>query len=105
MDRPLWALRYLGDVPADPAEREEWVRRAAAVAAYREESGYADESEAIGPAPERASPELRASWNAAFTALGLPSEPGGRSRQRRRAVGPAGGLRAGDGVGAAVRGW
>ena len=74
VDRPLWALRCLGDVPADLAGREEWIRRAGAAAAYREESGYADESEAIGPAPERASPEQRASWNVAFTALGLPDQ-------------------------------
>ena len=74
LDQPLWALRYLGDVPADPAGRGEWVRRAAVVAAYREESGYADPAEAIGPAPERASPERRVSWNAAFAALGLAGQ-------------------------------
>jgi single-stranded DNA-binding protein len=52
MDRPPWALRYLGEVPADPAARAEWTRRAGAAAAYREERGYAHDSEAIGPAPE-----------------------------------------------------
>ena len=44
------------------------------MAAYREERGYADEAEAIGPAPERGSPEQRASWHAAFVALELPDE-------------------------------
>ena len=73
-DRPVWALRYLGEVPADPVERAEWIRRAGAAAAYREERGYADEVEAIGPAPERGSPEQRASWHAAFTALRMPEE-------------------------------
>ncbi len=74
VDRPAWALRYLGEVAADPVERAEWVRRASAVAAYREERGYAHETEAIGPAPERASPELRASWHAACVALRMPDE-------------------------------
>jgi len=72
MDRPVWALRYLGEVPADPVERGDWTRRAGAVAAYREERGYADQMEAIGPAPERASPEKRASWHSAYVALRMP---------------------------------
>ena len=74
MDRPVWALRYLGEVPADPVGRAEWTGRAGAAAAYREERGYADEIEAIGPAPERGSPEQRASWHAAYVALELPEE-------------------------------
>ena len=48
VDRPVWALRYLGEVPADPVERAEWTGRAGTAAAYREERGYADEIEAIG---------------------------------------------------------
>ena len=70
MDRPVWALRYLGEVPADPVERAEWTGRAGTAAAYREERGYADEIEAIGPAPERGSPEQRASWHAAYRRAG-----------------------------------
>jgi hypothetical protein len=73
-DRPVWALRYLGGVPAGPVERAEWVRRAGAAAAYREERGYTHDSEAIGPAPERGSPEQRASWHVAFTALRMPEQ-------------------------------
>lgn len=73
-DRPVWALRYLGEVPADPVERAEWTGRAGVAAAYREERGYADEIEAIGPAPERGSPEQRASWHAAYVALELPDK-------------------------------
>ncbi len=72
LDRPAWALRYLGQVPGDAVERAEWARRAGAAAAYREESGYDSDIEAIGPAPERGSPELRASWHTAFTALHMP---------------------------------
>jgi hypothetical protein len=73
-DRPAWALAWLGEVPADPVGRVEWTRRAAAVAAYREERGYGHDSDPIGPALHRASPEQRASWHAAFTALRLPEE-------------------------------
>ncbi len=74
VDRPVWALRYLGEVPTDPIDRDDWLWRAGAVAAYREERGYADETEAIGSAPERGSPEQRASWHAAFVALRMPEE-------------------------------
>ena len=83
MDRPVWALRYLGEVPADPVERAEWIRRAGLAAAYREERGYADETEAIGPAPERGSPEQRASWHAAYTALRTARRRPARSPRRR----------------------
>jgi hypothetical protein len=73
-DRPVWALRYLGDVPADPLARADWTRRAGVVAAYREERGYAHDTDALGPAPDRGSPEQRASWHAAYTALRLPDQ-------------------------------
>jgi conjugative relaxase-like TrwC/TraI family protein len=73
-ERPLWALRYLGDVPADPVERAEWTCRAGIAAAYREERGYAHDTDPIGPAPGRGSPELRASWHAAYTALRMPGQ-------------------------------
>jgi hypothetical protein len=39
---------------------------------HREERGWSSETDAIGPAPERASPELRASWHAAYAALRMP---------------------------------
>jgi hypothetical protein len=71
-DRPAWAVSTLGDMPADPAARADWTRRAAVVAAYREEAGWKSHTDPIGPAPERASPELRASWHAACTALRMP---------------------------------
>ncbi len=49
-----------------------WARRAGIAAAYREGSGWSSETDPIGPAPERGSPELRASWHAAYTALRMP---------------------------------
>jgi hypothetical protein len=74
LDRPMWALHYLGEVPADPTDRADWGERAGLVAAYREERGFADEIEAIGPAPDRVSPEQRTSWHAAYVALRMPDE-------------------------------
>ena len=53
-DRPVWALRYLGDLPADPAERADWRRRAGAVAAYREERGTRRRPKPPGPLPNAA---------------------------------------------------
>src|SRR6266700_927713 len=55
MDRPVWATVHLGDVPADPVDRADWLRRAGLVAAYREERGYIHDTDPIGPAPERSS--------------------------------------------------
>ena len=74
VDRPAWVLPNLGEVPAGGANRDEWVRLAGLAAAYREERGYASETDAIGPAPERASPELRASWHTAYAALRMPEQ-------------------------------
>jgi conjugative relaxase-like TrwC/TraI family protein len=72
MDRPQWALTALGETPADPSGRADWTRRAGIAAAYREERGCASDAGPIGPAPDRGSPELRASWHAARAALHLP---------------------------------
>ena len=82
MDRPVWVLRYLGEVPADPVERADWVRRAGRAAAYREERGYAHDTDAIGLAPERGSPEQRASWHPPTPLCGCRTMAGGRDRQR-----------------------
>jgi hypothetical protein len=73
-DRPAWVLPHLGEVAAGGADREEWMRRAGLAAAYREERGYASETDALGSAPDRASPELRASWHAAYAALLMPEQ-------------------------------
>jgi hypothetical protein len=68
--RPGWAIAALGEVPTDPASRNEWQRRAAQLSAYRELYGYDSETEAIGPEPGKTSPEARADWHTAFAALG-----------------------------------
>jgi hypothetical protein len=53
-----------------PATRLEWEYRASLVAAYRERYGYAHPADPIGPAPAKTSPEARAAWHAALSALG-----------------------------------
>jgi hypothetical protein len=68
--RPPWAIRALGDVPADPARRAAWEEGAARLGAYRELYGYDAQDDAIGPEPGKTSPEARADWHAAFAALG-----------------------------------
>lgn len=65
---PRWAAR-LGPPPADPAARAAWVRRAGAVAAWREMHGHTDPDNPIGREP--AAPEARAAWRTAAAALGL----------------------------------
>jgi conjugative relaxase-like TrwC/TraI family protein len=68
--QPLWARQALGPVPSDPVARLEWEQRASLVAAYRERYGFADPAQPIGPAPAKTSPEARAAWHAALSALG-----------------------------------
>jgi hypothetical protein len=68
-ERPLWASQALGQVPDDPAERAEWERKAGKLGAYREITGWDHPGEAIGPEPAATSPEARAEWHAAFTAM------------------------------------
>ena len=67
---PAWAVAGLGPVPDDPAERLDWERRAAAVAAYREAYSYEDAADPAGPEPEAVNPRQRAMWHEAMTALG-----------------------------------
>ncbi|MHB1434469.1 MAG: ATP-dependent DNA helicase, partial [Streptosporangiaceae bacterium] len=73
--RPGWALSALGDVPGDPTERLEWEHRAAAIAAYRERYAWEDETEPVGPEPVN-SPEARAMWFAAYSAMSRTDEAG-----------------------------
>ena len=70
-----WAVAALGEVPADPAARLEWQRRAASVGAYRELSGYDDPADPVGPEPATNNPELRAAWHEALAALGPVDGP------------------------------
>jgi hypothetical protein len=67
--QPLWAQQALGPVPDDPVARADWEQRASLVASYRERYGFAHPAEPIGPAPGKTSPEARAAWQAAMTAI------------------------------------
>ena len=72
---PTWAITALGPVPADPASRHDWERTAATIAGYREMYGYRHPDDPIGPEPGRESPDQRAAWHEAFTALGPAGQP------------------------------
>lgn len=72
---PQWAVDRLGGVPQDdPLAREDWVRRAGLVAAYREEHGYKAEHDAIGSAPPEGAVAANSAWEAARHALGVEGE-------------------------------
>ena len=74
-----WAVAALGDVPDDPDARLDWERKAAAIGAYRELSGHDHPDDPIGPEPVTASPDLRAAWHEARSALAPHDEiPGVR---------------------------
>ena len=70
--QPAWLVEALGEVPEEPGERVRWAQRAGAVLAYREQYGHEAETDPIGPAPSRTSPEQRAAWWTAYDALGRP---------------------------------
>ena len=67
---PAWAAAALGPVPAHPAGRLEWQKRAASIGAWRELSGYDDPADPIGPEPAAAAPDARTAWHEALAALG-----------------------------------
>ena len=64
---PPWALAALGPAPADPPARPDWQRRAAAIGAWRELSGYAHPADPIGPEPATATPDARAGTFVVFS--------------------------------------
>jgi hypothetical protein len=68
--QPAWARQALGPVPGDPAARADWEHRAGLIAAYRERYGHAHPADPIGPVPGTTSPEARAAWHTALSALG-----------------------------------
>ena len=72
---PPWATAALGPVPAHPPDRLEWQKRAAAIGAWRELSGYDHPADPIGPEPAAAAPDVRAAWHQALAALGPVDGP------------------------------
>jgi hypothetical protein len=72
---PPWAITALGPVPGHPLDRLEWQKRAAAIGAWRELSGYSDPADPIGPEPAAAAPDARAPWHEALAALGPADGP------------------------------
>ena len=72
---PPWATAALGPVPAHPPARLDWQKRAAAIGAWRELSGYDHPADPIGPEPVAAAPDVRAAWHQALAALGPADGP------------------------------
>ena len=70
-----WAVTALGPVPEHPVDRLDWQKRASSIGAWRELSGYAHPTEAIGPEPATAAPDVRAAWYEALAALGPVDGP------------------------------
>src|ERR1700728_462400 len=65
-----WAWEALCPVPGDSVARLAWEQRGSMVGAYRERYGYTRPADPIGPAPANTTPEARAAWHAALSALG-----------------------------------
>ena len=100
---PPWAITALGPVPAHPAGRLAWQKRAAAIGAWRELSGYDHPADPIGPEPAAAAPDARAAWHEALAALGPADGPGRPRHARRPAAAPARHLPPRDRLGPAIR--
>ena len=71
-----WLARQLGVLAPDasPALREEYARRAAIAAAYREAAGIIDPQQAVSPEPHRSSPELEHLRQATIASLEIRDE-------------------------------
>ena len=74
--RPLWTAQ-LGDQPADPVDRERWIRHLSVLTAYRDQFQVADDDpdHPLGPYLERGRAGHRAYWNAAASLLALRGVP------------------------------
>jgi hypothetical protein len=73
-----WLAGQLGVLAphASPLLREDYARRAAAAAAYREAAGITDPGQAIAPEPHRGNPDLDHLRQAAIRALEIRDETG-----------------------------
>jgi AAA domain len=71
-----WLANQLGILAphASPLLREDYARRAAAAAAYREAAGITDRGQAVAPEPHRGNPELDQMRKAAIRALEIRDE-------------------------------
>ncbi len=71
-----WLAKQLGVLAphASPLLREDYARRAAAAAAYREAAGITDAEQAIAPEPHRGNPELDHMRRTAIRALEIRDE-------------------------------
>ena len=70
-----WAVTALGPAPEHPLDRLDWQKKAASIGAWRELSGYDHPTEAIGPEPAAATPDVRSVWFEALAALGPVDGP------------------------------
>jgi hypothetical protein len=70
-----WVVAALGPVPEHPVDRLDWQKKAAAIGAWRELSGYDRPADPIGPEPAAAAPDVRAAWYEALAALGPAGGP------------------------------
>jgi conjugative relaxase-like TrwC/TraI family protein len=70
-----WAVAVLGPVPQHPLDRLDWQKKAAAIGAWRELSGYDHPTEAIGPEPATGTPDVRSVWFEALAILGPVDGP------------------------------
>src|SRR5207302_11186123 len=70
-----WAVTALGPVPEHLVDRLDWQKRASSIGAWRELSGYDHPTEAIGPEPATAAPDVRTVWYEALAALGPVDGP------------------------------
>ena len=68
---PAWAVDRFGPLPDDEVERATWQGKAAVVAAFREQYGWAHATNPIGSAPSRSEPERRWAWERAADVLGF----------------------------------
>jgi hypothetical protein len=66
---PVWAVQALGELPEPGPERESWISAAGKIAAAREMLGWDHAGLALGAMPGTTSPEARAEWQNALSAM------------------------------------